>query len=409
VQTRNQLAAMDLATGALKPWNPDPGWGQVMCIAADPHAIYVGGRFTDINGTTRQNIAAVDLENGDLMNWNPGVANGEATAVSSLALGGEWVYVGGDFATVGGLPRNFLAAIDTSGRVGPWDPEPASMVTAICPAGASVYLAGAFRQIGGQARSGLAEVDTVLGAPTPWNPGTDETVFALGVAGGVVYAGGQFQELGGAPRASLGAIDRTTGMATSWDPGVGDSPYFGTPYVPALLASDGVLYVAGDFSQAGGKTHFFAAALDTGSARALEWEPDVSAGPLRALIAKDHKVYFGGRLTRYGSNPAGGLGAWPAIEVASVVEDPVAIRACYPNPATRAATLSFVLTTPAQVSLSIFDLQGRRIGQPIANEARPAGTHYANISVEGWSPGCYLCRLEVGGRDFTSKLVVLRE
>jgi hypothetical protein len=407
LQPRNQLAAIDLGTGALKPWNPDPGWGQVMCIAANEHTIYIGGRFTDVNGVARQNIAALDPVSGELTSWDPGAANGFVTAVSAIAAADGWVYAGGDFSTMGGLPRRFLAAIDTAGKVGPWDPEPSSLVTAICPAGSTVYVAGAFGQIGGQPRAGLAEVDTALGEPTQWNPGTDGDVLTLAAVGQVVYAGGQFQQVGGAARASLGAIDRSTGAATAWNPEAGPSPHFSIPIIRALAAAGGVLYVGGDFGQIGGASRFYAAALDTASARALDWVPDMSAGPLWSMLATENAIYFGGRVNRYGVNPAGGFGSWPAIDAVPIPRSLAAVGACYPNPATKDSRLAFVLAAPAQVDLTVFDLQGRQIARPVANEARSAGVQYASIPVEGLPPGCYLCRLEVDGTAFTRKLIVL--
>jgi len=413
-QYRNRLAAIDLQTGTLTSWSPDPGYGQVMCMATDQHAIYIGGRFTDINGVARQNIAAIDPVSGDLTNWNPGADNGTFTAVYTLAVGGGWVYAGGDFGTMGGLARRNLAAIDTSGRVGAWDPEPNFWVRTIRPAGSTIYVGGGFDHVGSEPRVGLAEVDTVLGTPTPWNPGTDEEVFTIAVSDSVVYVGGQFLELGGAPRASLGAVDRTTGAVTSWDPAAVNSPYASVPIIRALALEDGALYVAGDFSQIGGGQHFFAAALDTASGKALAWNPDISlgpgesAGPMFSLLEKEHVIYFGGLVWRYGVAPAGGYGTWPAIAAAPVARTQVAVGACYPNPVTKDATLSFVLPGPAQVSLTVFDLQGRRVGRALANAARPAGAQSARIHVEGWAPGCYLCRLDVGGTAITRKLVVVR-
>lgn len=405
-QGRNQLAAVDLDTGTLKPWHAEPDW-QVMCMAADEHAIYIGGRFGAINGVARQNIAALDPETGAVLEWNPGAADGFFTAVYTIAVGGKWVYAAGDFMTVGGLPRRYLAAIDTAGRVGPWDPEPNSLVTAIRPAGATVYVAGGFSQIGGQPRRMLAELDAVSGTPTPWNPGTDGYVDAIAVAENVVYVGGQYQELGGATRASLGAVDRATGIVTDWDPGAVPSPNYGLPIIQALIPIDGVLYVAGDFAQIGGATRPFAAALDTGSAGALDWDPDVFAGPLWCLLEREHTIYFGGRLNRYGVNPADGYGMVPALDRPGPARDRVAVGSCYPNPARSSATLSFVLPAAAQVSLKVFDVQGRRMCEPILNETRPAGAQSAGLRVGEWPPGCYLCRVDIGGSAFTRKLVVL--
>ena len=166
---RDQTAAIDLDTGTLKPWRADPDW-QIMCMAADEHAVYVGGRFSSINGVARRNIAALDPETGAVLDWNPGATGGFLNAVSTIAVGAGWIYIGGEFAAVGGLPRGYLAAIDTAGRVGPWDPEPNSRVTAIRPAGATVYVAGGFSQIGGQARRDARRARCGVGNPDAVEP-----------------------------------------------------------------------------------------------------------------------------------------------------------------------------------------------------------------------------------------------
>ncbi len=113
-------------------------------------------------------------------------------------------------------------------------------------------------------------------------------------------------------------------------------------------------------------------------------------------------------MARHGLLPAGGYSAFPAIEADPVSREPAIVGSCYPNPAIKEATLSFVLPAPARVNLTVFDLQGRRVRSPIANEPRPAGVQYAGIPVRGLPPGCYLCRLDIGGLVFTRKLVVLR-
>jgi hypothetical protein len=124
-------------------------------------------------------------------------------------------------------------------------------------------------------------------------------------------------------------------------------------------------------------------------------------------MEREHTIYFGGRLNRYGVNPAGGYGMVPALDRPGPTRDRLTVGSCYPNPATGSATLSFVLPAPAQVSLTVFDIQGRRVCQPISNETRSAGAQSVGIRVGEWSPGCYLCRLDIGGSAFTRKLVVL--
>ena len=70
--------------------------------------------------------------------------------VLALALAEGTLYVGGTFATIGGQPRNQLAALDAAtGTVTPWDPALAYLhrtpeVRALVVARDVVYVAGGF-------------------------------------------------------------------------------------------------------------------------------------------------------------------------------------------------------------------------------------------------------------------------
>ena len=70
--------------------------------------------------------------------------------------------------------------------------------------------------------------------------------------------------------------------------------------------------------------------------------------------------------------------------------------------------MRFRLPAAATVSLTVYDLQGRRVGTLLNHEARPAGDHPVPIRTEGWPEGTYFVRLEVGGLTTTEKFVVVR-
>jgi len=113
-QTRNHLASLDLTTGLATSWNPDVN-GDVYVIEKDhgpqqASVLYVGGSFTTIGGQTRNHLAAFDLATGNLKAWNPN-ANGTVNTITANAESST-VYVGGKFTSIGGKARNHIAAID---------------------------------------------------------------------------------------------------------------------------------------------------------------------------------------------------------------------------------------------------------------------------------------------------------
>ena len=66
---------------------------------------------------------------GTPLPWNPGADN----LVHALAVSGNTVYAGGYFTSIGGSPRNFLAALAAggAGTALPWRPEADNVVFAL--------------------------------------------------------------------------------------------------------------------------------------------------------------------------------------------------------------------------------------------------------------------------------------
>src|SRR6478609_7860525 len=64
VVARNNLAAFDLATGALRPAFQANTNGIVRTLASSGGQLFVGGSYTSIRGVARGRLAAVDLTTG---------------------------------------------------------------------------------------------------------------------------------------------------------------------------------------------------------------------------------------------------------------------------------------------------------------------------------------------------------
>ncbi|NBC18709.1 MAG: T9SS type A sorting domain-containing protein [Bacteroidetes bacterium] len=78
----------------------------------------------------------------------------------------------------------------------------------------------------------------------------------------------------------------------------------------------------------------------------------------------------------------------------------------HPNPFSETTTLSFELTTPADVRLRVFDLLGREVATPVRSFLSE-GRHTAQLKATGLSNGVYLVRLEANGRVDTQRIIVL--
>ena len=116
--------------GALLPTGkPDLGFeastnGEVRAVAAseDGSRIFIGGTFTEVNGVPRQNLAAIDAVTGALIpDWQADTT-GTVPMVKSLAVHDDRLYVGGKFTGIDGTAKQKLAALNvTTGNLVTWN------------------------------------------------------------------------------------------------------------------------------------------------------------------------------------------------------------------------------------------------------------------------------------------------
>lgn len=294
---RDNLAALDAATGAALAWDPQPN-SLVSELAIANGVLYVGGFFNQIAGQTRTSLAAFDLATGALNGWNPGSNN----FIYDFATSDSLLYVAGAFTTIGGVTRRRLAALDlVTGAATAWDPDVGYTVYAIELGDSLLYAGGAFTSIGGVARDRLAAVDLATGDVTAWNPDLNDQVNALQLVGDTLYAGGEFQlVLGLTPRYHLASFDVSDGSLNAWDP----APF---NVVEVLEADGGILYLGGRFSSAFGEMRSFAAAFDAASGAVTGWDPDADSRVYDLDVSPgDDVIYAAGLFNNIGG--AGRMG-----------------------------------------------------------------------------------------------------
>jgi Domain of unknown function (DUF5122) beta-propeller len=348
--TRHNLAAVDLATGAVSAFDPSPGSTVSALSTFSGTTIVAGGDFTSLAPGNRYGVAALDGD-GKLLPWTapttplttgvklaaspdgsllymwsqPGTASPvPALAALSVADGslhpwattdgtiydivpapdGHTVYLAGSFDHVDGQPRANLAAVDAqTGALMPWRPDPDNGVNAVAvdPSGSPVYVAGAFTHVGPgvDARSGLAALSPDTGAPTSWVAGSGIKIDDLMVApdGQHVYAIGDFTTLGAnaASRLRLGQLTASTGNATGFDGQLSSQGL-------ALAQNDdgSAIYAAGTWFTTIAGVHPGLLGLDNGGS-GLAWTPEAgfiggSLSDFYALAAEGETVWAGGHI-----------------------------------------------------------------------------------------------------------------
>jgi hypothetical protein len=258
--TRNGVAAVDTATGALRPWNPNVN-GTVYAMTATGGNVFLGGTFTTVGGATYKNL--VEVGGAGVSGTGTGAvvttfANSlkPNKAVRGLAVSPAGnLYVGGAFTT----PRRFAAEVNSSGALVPAFAPVISnsngtsaevRAVAVNPSGSRVILGGFFNRL----NSGFP------GDPDPTNLG-------------------------------IGAVDATTGASLRWDWHTADLQTF-RPFQLLAFAQDGsTLFGAGTGNGGSGISWN----IETGALNYIEG----FNGNVVGVGVADGIFYMGGHYTGY--------------------------------------------------------------------------------------------------------------
>jgi hypothetical protein len=118
--------------------------GPVEALAVSGSTLYVGGEFTKVNSSPFQSgVTANNVSRWNGTSWSP-LQSGVDSIVSSLAISGSDLYVGGHFDTASGIPAKGIAKWDGSA----WSAIGSGFdgsVSALLVSGSDLYVGGALR------------------------------------------------------------------------------------------------------------------------------------------------------------------------------------------------------------------------------------------------------------------------
>jgi hypothetical protein len=300
-QVRNRIAKLSaIGTGqADAVWDPNANGNQVSSLAINGNTLYVGGYFTSIGGLPRNNIARIStLGAGNaIIAWNPNTDY----PVRTMSLSGSDLYIGGSFGTIGGQSYPAIAKLSSTGSGAPdpnWKPiiNRYAHINTISTNGSDVYIGGSMTMLGGVKRNGLAKFSATGNCEldTAWHPiaGINSTIFALTLQGNYLYAGGDFNY----PPASKLAKISTSGVGLL-DPTWGGSA---NNIVRTLTVYGNYLYVGGDFTYAGGNSRNRISRLSTTTGISdPAWNPNIN-NTVRSIAVSAQGVFVGGDFTTVG-------------------------------------------------------------------------------------------------------------
>jgi hypothetical protein len=311
--SRPHLVALDATTGTLDTTFL-PGTGtdsNVYSLAVNGTKLYLGGGFSNYNGTSRSRVAAVDLTTAALdTTFNPGTGVSAGGFVTTMAISGTKLYLGGTFTSYNGTARSSVAAVDLTTAVldttfAPGTGIPAGYSTqALTVIGTKLYIGGTFPSYNGTTRNGIAAVDaTTAAVDATFDPGNGtNSGVVLAAIGTRLYVGGQFSVYDGTSRNGLAAIDSASGaLDATFNPGVGTGPGINNP-INAMAISGSRLYIGGSFTSFNGTGRAYLTAVDT-TTGAIDTTFNTPAGPnglVSAIVVSGTKIYVAGQFTTYG-------------------------------------------------------------------------------------------------------------
>jgi trimeric autotransporter adhesin len=329
--SRTHLARLK-SDGTVDPaWFPTPtGTGAaVNALALSGSTLYVGGKFTSIGGLTQNHLAGVSTSTGaGISGWDPGLSSGNE--VYAVAVSGSTVYVGGSFSTIGTQSRNYMAGLNVSdAHANSFDPNPILPVTdiAVSKDGNTVFAAGLFFgfsgtvvSIGGVSRDYLAALDASNGTGIgSWNPAPDGPVNSMAISGDTLYVGGNISTIGGSSRKYAAALATDTSAVTvrDWAPTTETT-------VNAVAVSGSKAYVGGSFTGINLTVRNMAAAVDGSTGRLTSWDPNVNGNAVWAVAVNNSTVYLGGDYSQVGSTSC--------LNLAGVSSDGTTVSKFTPSP-----------------------------------------------------------------------------
>ena len=328
--------------------------------------------------------------------------------VNSLAVGEDGLYAGGNFTTAGTASANYVARWDGADWYG-LGPGFDNKVLALAFYQGEMYAGGDFVVTGVDSVAHVARWDGIA-----WRPlgagmagGAWPNVTALAALGPDLIAGGGFALAGGA---ECSFIARWNGA--EWSPlGVGfDAP------VRSLGVAGAQLFAGGEFVTAGGVEMSHLASWDGGAWNEIEGGVD---NWVDAIVEHQGQLYVGGYFLRAGLRPSYFVARWDGL-LPSGCEQPIceapldsrlSLRVMGANPSPSGARISFFLPQTAAVRLSVFDAQGRSLGDVVRGTLE-AGRHEVSWEAAATgaraAAGAYFLRLQTPWGTRTSRLVRVR-
>lgn len=264
---------------------------------------FIGGDFESVGGVPRRNVARINADGSLNTAWDVGAVTGGS--VYSLAILGSWLYVGGDFLSIGGFACPRLARVSTTtGAVGQFfSPSPSNQVLALATLGDKLYVGGLFTWFGTSTqRNYLASIDpsNILSPVTAWNPNPNGVVRALAIDNTYLFAGGNFTTVGGVTRNRVARFSVADGsLSEFWDPDVSATVQTIAINKDSTEGAVNRVLLGGWFTTVDGVARSRTASVNYTNGELSGVQPPTANDHVYSIAVTPAHVYFGGRFDTF--------------------------------------------------------------------------------------------------------------
>lgn len=344
---RRNLASFNVSTNQLNTFINEPDL-QVNCLSLYQNKIYCGGDFTLLGAFGRNNVAAFIASTGRILDFDLGTStNFGNDGVYSMHWADDYLFLGGNFTTVGDLPRNKFGVIHIPSKtVHSFDPNPNGIIYSIYVHQGYLYLGGQFTNIASTNRNRLALFNypnftlnaanpnfsgwplsyagvnsgkiimggswTTIGAQTAAHcaafqlpafnritgtPVYNNSVSMVSLVKNQLFLGGNFTTIGGQSRPNFAILDTATLLPTAFSSTISGG-------VTCFAVSEGGnAYMAGNFNTLGGTSRSVCGSISTTTGLANNWyplftNPAPNAPNVRSILTIGNKVFLGGQFNK---------------------------------------------------------------------------------------------------------------
>ncbi|TGK78115.1 hypothetical protein EHQ31_06995 [Leptospira montravelensis] len=267
---RNQVAHILSGCQLDENFIPDSGSARVVTtLALLGNNLYVGGQFTGWGSNNQVNIVSLRRDTGQLnSDFNAGTFDADVLAI---VTDGSSLFIGGNFQIIAGSTRNGVAklspntgAVDTGfiGQVQAGGNVNDLHLGTDASGNPVLYAVGFFSGVKPNAKSFYLN-----GVETSWAPSPNSTVTSVYQYENIVYLGGEFTTVKSiTPANYLVGVDNNTGNVIQ-------NSFEINSNVSSLTVIKNKLYVLGQFTGAKGQTRNYAAGYDLPDQNLNEWNP----------------------------------------------------------------------------------------------------------------------------------------